>query len=228
MLSTGSRSTAPGAVEALNGDSFNSSALRARVFRRQASGHKSAIKAGEQRGGGAQLSPRRGPGTCASDTYDLRHGRCRRSLAQGAQADSIFVAECTFSHQSHDDPIVFPGQPGAAHSHEFSGAWSTNAFSTPASLLNSGSTCLPRVTRAHTGRRRCTRMVATTPPVQAAGSRSRTEAVEHGMRRPPRRITLTSSTAGTGKAGVSRPVLPQGCRRHSIRPPSWSRPNCGG
>ncbi|MFT4283523.1 MAG: discoidin domain-containing protein, partial [Protaetiibacter sp.] len=53
-----------------------------------------------------------------------------------------FQANCTFSHILPDDPIVFPGQPGASHSHTFVGNTSTNAFSTPETLLASGdSTC---------------------------------------------------------------------------------------
>jgi hypothetical protein len=59
-----------------------------------------------------------------------------------AQAANIFSVDCKFSHQSFDDPIVYAGLPGAAHSHEFTGAWSTNALSTLATLLGSGTTCL--------------------------------------------------------------------------------------
>lgn len=56
----------------------------------------------------------------------------------------IFSASCRPSHIAPDDPIVFPGQPGAAHMHEFSGAMSTDAFTTPQSLVASGSTCDPK------------------------------------------------------------------------------------
>jgi len=43
---------------------------------------------------------------------------------------------------SKDDPIVFPGQPGASHLHTFFGNTLTNAFSTADSLRNTGnSTC---------------------------------------------------------------------------------------
>jgi hypothetical protein len=38
------------------------------------------------------------------------------------------------SHLSYDDPVVFPGQPGAAHLHHFFGNRSTDAFSTYESL----------------------------------------------------------------------------------------------
>jgi hypothetical protein len=52
-----------------------------------------------------------------------------------------FVSSCTFSHRAPDDPIVFFGQPGASHDHSFVGNTSTNASSTLASLLATGTTC---------------------------------------------------------------------------------------
>jgi Domain of unknown function (DUF1996) len=45
-----------------------------------------------------------------------------------------FLVACGFSHRNHDDPIVFPRQPGRSHDHTYFGNRSTNAFSTPASL----------------------------------------------------------------------------------------------
>lgn len=41
---------------------------------------------------------------------------------------------CSADHYAADDPIVFPGQPGAAHMHTFYGNTSTDAFSTISSL----------------------------------------------------------------------------------------------
>ena len=53
-----------------------------------------------------------------------------------------FRTECAFSHMSFDDPIVFPGKPGASHLHAFFGNTGADAFSTQQSLANSGnSTC---------------------------------------------------------------------------------------
>jgi hypothetical protein len=49
---------------------------------------------------------------------------------------------CEFSHFSYDDPLKYPGQPGAAHLHMFFGNSDVNAFTTAESLRNSGgSTC---------------------------------------------------------------------------------------
>jgi Domain of unknown function (DUF1996) len=52
-----------------------------------------------------------------------------------------FVENCRYSHQAPDDPIVFPGQPGASHQHTFVGNRTTNAFSSYGSLRTGGTTC---------------------------------------------------------------------------------------
>src|SRR5262245_25935343 len=52
-----------------------------------------------------------------------------------------FIGNCTFSHRSTDDPIVFPNTPGASHDHSFVGNRTTNAFSTTDSLLGGRTTC---------------------------------------------------------------------------------------
>jgi hypothetical protein len=60
----------------------------------------------------------------------------------GAQAGiGQFVLRCDYSHTLSDDPIVLPGQPGAAHSHDFFGNKDVDAFSTVDSLLNADTTC---------------------------------------------------------------------------------------
>lgn len=52
-----------------------------------------------------------------------------------------FISVCSFSHRGPDDPIVLPRQPGLSHDHTFVGNTSTDAFSTPATLRASGTTC---------------------------------------------------------------------------------------
>jgi hypothetical protein len=55
-----------------------------------------------------------------------------------------FNATCTYSHSKKDDPIVFPGQPGASHMHTFFGNRSADAFSTVGSLAAAtATTCAP-------------------------------------------------------------------------------------
>lgn len=49
---------------------------------------------------------------------------------------------CGLGQLSHDDPIVYPGQPGKSHGHQYYGNTGANANSTFASLRESGdSTC---------------------------------------------------------------------------------------
>jgi Domain of unknown function (DUF1996)/Carbohydrate binding module (family 6) len=55
-----------------------------------------------------------------------------------------FNATCAYSHSRPDDPIIFPGLPGASHMHTFLGNRSTDAYSTTGTLLaNAGTTCRP-------------------------------------------------------------------------------------
>lgn len=57
---------------------------------------------------------------------------------------SEFNATCMYSHSHPDDPIVFPGMPGASHMHSFLGNNRTDAYTTTGTLLaNAGTTCRP-------------------------------------------------------------------------------------
>ena len=62
--------------------------------------------------------------------------------------EPTFGVRCDFSHRNTDDPIVYPGKKGAAHSHDFFGNRSTKYNSTYQSLLKAttsgdpdGTTC---------------------------------------------------------------------------------------
>lgn len=55
-----------------------------------------------------------------------------------------FHATCTVSHHAKDDPIVFPGMPGASHHHTFFGNDSTDASSTLGSLRAATTNCDPK------------------------------------------------------------------------------------
>lgn len=58
------------------------------------------------------------------------------------QGEAAFRALCEASHYAYNDPIVYPGQPGASHLHLFFGNTGTNETSTYASLRADGSgTC---------------------------------------------------------------------------------------
>ncbi|HWH44682.1 MAG TPA: DUF1996 domain-containing protein [Thermoleophilaceae bacterium] len=56
-------------------------------------------------------------------------------------ADGNFTVTCRYSHSAPDDPIVSPGQPGAAHLHDFFGAMALNAYSDFASMRAHPTSC---------------------------------------------------------------------------------------
>jgi hypothetical protein len=64
-----------------------------------------------------------------------------RPLVVSAGDQGSFSTPCPYSHSGPDDPIVHPGHAGASHRHDFFGATTTGAASTPASLLAGGTTC---------------------------------------------------------------------------------------
>lgn len=53
----------------------------------------------------------------------------------------FFYSRCLPTHISNDDPIVFPGIPGAAHEHQFFGKLELDAHSTAESLVGRPSSC---------------------------------------------------------------------------------------
>jgi len=55
-----------------------------------------------------------------------------------------FRADCTYSHRAPDDPIVFPGLPGASHMHSFVGNKAVDAGTVAGDLLKfTATTCKP-------------------------------------------------------------------------------------
>jgi Domain of unknown function (DUF1996) len=52
-----------------------------------------------------------------------------------------FWLTCQLSHRLPDDPIVYPGRPGAAHGHDFYGNKTTDAASSYAEMRGGGTTC---------------------------------------------------------------------------------------
>lgn len=70
--------------------------------------------------------------------------RVSSTSEQPAASDGtgVFRTVCGFSHMNFDDPIVYPGRPGAAHLHAFFGNTGTNANSTEESIRTTGNaTC---------------------------------------------------------------------------------------
>ena len=56
----------------------------------------------------------------------------------------VFQLICTLGPRLNDDPIVFPGQPGAAHEHQFFGAKGVDAFASHGQLQAEGTTCMDK------------------------------------------------------------------------------------
>ncbi len=52
-----------------------------------------------------------------------------------------FRVRCAYDHSAMDDPIMFPGRPGASHMHDFFGSLDTNALSRLRSMRNAGTSC---------------------------------------------------------------------------------------
>ena len=81
-----------------------------------------------------------GPAALAGDKP--KTGDERGSISRADLVGVNFIENCRFSHQAPDDPIVFPGKPGASHQHTFVGNRTTNAFSNFGSLRSGGTTCM--------------------------------------------------------------------------------------
>jgi hypothetical protein len=70
------------------------------------------------------------------------------TIPPGAVRVAEFLADCPFSHRLPDDPIVFPGLPGASHMHSFFGSTVTNGNTTVSDLANGPSNCNPAVDKS--------------------------------------------------------------------------------
>jgi hypothetical protein len=75
-------------------------------------------------------------------------GRPDRPVTGPQGGTPQFLVECDYSHAAEDDPIVYPGQPGASHLHVFFGNIATDADSTVASLAQGDTTCDQQLDRA--------------------------------------------------------------------------------
>jgi hypothetical protein len=78
------------------------------------------------------------PSNFNRDNYVVDLGAEIRPAWAGNEDVGAFRFQCKPSHNLYDDPIVYPGQPGASHLHTFFGNTLTNANSTYASLRSSG------------------------------------------------------------------------------------------
>ena len=78
-----------------------------------------------------------------STGYAFDRVQATSEIAPPAVDVGSFRVPCAFSHMAFDDPIVYPGRPGASHLHTFFGNTATSASSTAQSIAETGnSTCL--------------------------------------------------------------------------------------
>jgi hypothetical protein len=70
-----------------------------------------------------------------------RSGQDQASAAMPPPHNGRFHVDCDYSHSAPDDPIVFPGEPGLSHQHDFFGAAATDAYSDADALLAGDTTC---------------------------------------------------------------------------------------
>ncbi len=61
-------------------------------------------------------------------------------VGERSDGTGAFRTHCLESHESFDDPLVFPGQPDATHHHVFFGNTTVDAFTTAESLLEATET----------------------------------------------------------------------------------------
>ena len=122
-----------------------------------------------------------------------------------------FQANCSANHALPDDPIVFPGQPGASHMHTFMGNTTTNAATTTVASFERRRHDLPGagrqvglldaddVQRQHPDPARSVRRSSTTRPASsttpASGRSRRACGSSSAARRRPRRSS--SNLPGT-------------------------------
>jgi hypothetical protein len=110
-----------------------------------AHGHALAGAAGIVAANGGSPSPNIDTSTLpkgdpGSATMDIRATSEQPETA--SDGVGAFRTNCDFSHMLWDDPIVYPGKPGLSHLHTFFGNGAVDAYSTPDSILHSGtSTC---------------------------------------------------------------------------------------
>ncbi len=152
------------------------------------------------------------------------------AIAPAADANSFHVT-CSQARIANDDPIVFPGKPGAAHRHVFFGSRSVRANATTQSLRRGSTTCADRADTASywapslevRGRMRAGTLTAY---YQRAG-KARAAAPPSGLRviagdmhaTSPQAMTVTSwQCTGTGgvrgaRSGRQLRRVPSDCQR---------------
>ncbi|NUT00783.1 MAG: DUF1996 domain-containing protein [Sphingomonas sp.] len=88
--------------------------------------------------------------TLIPSNFDIQAEMVSAALASpNSDAVGVFRIDCAAGDITRDDPVAYPGKPGASHLQQFYGNSSATAFSTYASLRGAGSsTCMSPVDRS--------------------------------------------------------------------------------
>ena len=89
--------------------------------------------------------------TMVPSNFDINTELLSATIPGSAAPDVVgaFRFICNAGQLRYDDPIVFPGQPGKSHLHQFYGNTTADAYSTYASLRGAGSsTCMSPLNRS--------------------------------------------------------------------------------
>jgi len=81
-------------------------------------------------------------GWAGRSTIDIKPGGGCAGVTECATGEGANRFLCAYAKMAFDDPIVYPGKPGASHLHQFFGNTAVNAFTTADSIAAVGnSTC---------------------------------------------------------------------------------------
>lgn len=146
--------------------------------------------------------------------------------AESQPPQGQFATPCGYSHRAPDDPIVFPAQPRASHSHDFVGNVSTDAFSTYDSLRAAPTMCHRAGDTAAYWAPTLQKGSFSVAPLRAqiyylpAGKRA------ESIRPFPRGLRMIAGDA-RATAAQDRRITVWHCGPESSVPPSSSVPTCG-
>lgn len=141
------------------------------------------------------------------------------------EGDVRFKTTCNFDHAAADDPIVYPGQPGASHLHDFTGRVGITASTTTyAELIKGRTTCNDHGDRAGYW----------TPSVYVNGVQAKPTRMTAYYRRGNKHGTIEAYPAGLkiiaghSMSDPSSPTGLTGWQCDEVRPPRSTPDGCSG
>ena len=161
---------------------------------------------------GASPSPALSGALAIASEFDIYSELTSAPIPASAAPDVVgaFRFVCTAGQLLKDDPIVYPGQPGKSHLHQFYGNTGANASSTYSSLRKSGqSTCMSPLNRSAYWMPDRNGLLAVMP-----GMLGRTVA---GVKVPFRSVTTWTLSVSRVQVSATMPVSLMCCPKHASR-----------